>query len=325
MYGEMDPLSGEWTTGVFAAMWAKFNNRANAYNTWIIADGPVDAIWIEDLNTVLDDNKILTLANGDRMPMTPNVKMMFEVETLVNASPATVSRAGIIYVSDTDLDWSPTVEGWVRKQPLSQQALLRSLFTKYMGSSSPTDPGHCIDWLNRNVSQVMQVSRVGVTTGLSDLFRGLTEGKGAIDISVDSDSRIEKIFIYCMFWSVGGLLEADGRVKFDEYIRNIDKSVATMMPKKCQPGETIYMSTLCRTTQEIGRCGNHLCGTIPLAKKSLISAISWSQRWTQRGRVTTASTSTSRRRRYAWWVGRERQRHQPRSCSSAPSTPQRCL
>ena len=45
MYGEMDPLSGEWTTGVFAAMWAKFNNRANAYNTWIIADGPVDAIW----------------------------------------------------------------------------------------------------------------------------------------------------------------------------------------------------------------------------------------------------------------------------------------
>lgn len=65
--------------GVFAAMWAKYNNRQNAYNTWIIADGPVDAIWIEDLNTVLDDNKILTLANGDRMPMTDNVKAMFEV------------------------------------------------------------------------------------------------------------------------------------------------------------------------------------------------------------------------------------------------------
>ncbi|CAM9769809.1 unnamed protein product, partial [Choristocarpus tenellus] len=152
MYGEVDPLSGEWNTGVFAAMWAKYNNRANAYNTWIIADGPVDAIWIEDLNTVLDDNKILTLANGDRMPMTDNVKAMFEVETLVNASPATVSRAGIIFVSDTDLDWSPVMEGWVRKRPAAEQDILRDLFQKWMGESEPTNPGHCMDYLNRNTS-----------------------------------------------------------------------------------------------------------------------------------------------------------------------------
>jgi dynein heavy chain len=237
MYGEMDPLSGEWTTGVFAAMWAKYNNRANAYNTWIIADGPVDAIWIEDLNTVLDDNKILTLANGDRIPMTANVKIMFEVETLVNASPATVSRAGIIYVSETDLDWSPTVEGWIRKQPNFQQTILRSFFNKYMGASTPVDPGHCLDWISRNTSQVMPCSRVGLTTGLCDLFKGLTEGKGAIDISADTEKRVERILLYCLSWSVGGLLEAENRVKFDLWLRGIDKS--GLMPK-CNQGETIF-------------------------------------------------------------------------------------
>ena len=94
MYGESDPMSGEWSTGVFAAIWAKYNNRNNAFNVWIITDGPVDAIWIEDLNIMLDDNKILTLANGDRITMTDNVKIMFEVETLANASPTTVSCAG---------------------------------------------------------------------------------------------------------------------------------------------------------------------------------------------------------------------------------------
>jgi len=249
MYGEMDLMSGEWTTGVFAAIWAKYNNRQNNYNTWIINDGPVDAIWIEDLNTVLDDNKILTLANGDRIPMTANVKIMFEVETLVNASPATVSRAGIIFVSDTDLDWAPVVEGWIRKQPTSQQAILRGLFTKYMGSSSPVDPGHCIDWINRNLTQVMPISRVGVAASLCDLFKGLTEGKNAIDITVDTEKRFEKIFLYCLFWSVGGLLEDADRLRFDEFIRSIDKSSGLVMPK-CNPGESVYEYFVHATTGE---------------------------------------------------------------------------
>jgi dynein heavy chain len=62
LYGQTDPVSGEWIKGVFASIWEKFNNRDLPYITWICQDGPVDAIWIEDLNTVLDDNKILTLA-----------------------------------------------------------------------------------------------------------------------------------------------------------------------------------------------------------------------------------------------------------------------
>ena len=83
MYVVTDPASQEWVKGVFAAIWERANNKANPFWTWIMMDGPVDAIWIEDLNTVLDDNKILTLANGDRFPMTDNCKIMFENEQLI--------------------------------------------------------------------------------------------------------------------------------------------------------------------------------------------------------------------------------------------------
>lgn len=239
MYGETDPMSGEWTTGVFAAMWAKYNNRNNAYNTWIIADGPVDAIWIEDLNTVLDDNKILTLANGDRMPMTDNVKMMFEVETLVNASPATVSRAGIIYVSDTDLDWAPVLESWVRKREESRQDLLRNLITKWLGTCTPSDPGHCFNFLSRSTKEVMVEGRVGKVTSFAQLFQGLTEGEGSeyLETSKNFERDMEKIFLYCLCWSVGALLEADDRTKLDQWLREKDTN-------KCMPvvedSETIY-------------------------------------------------------------------------------------
>ncbi len=114
MYGVMNNITGEWIPGVFSEIWKKCNDKKNKHASWIICDGPVDAIWIENLNTVLDDNKILTLANAERIPMIDLSKMVFEVENLNNASPATVSRCGQVYVSETDLNWEPLIEQWNR-------------------------------------------------------------------------------------------------------------------------------------------------------------------------------------------------------------------
>jgi len=113
MFGVVNPITGDWTPGVFSELWKKYNSKSIKGNTWLTCDGPIDAIWIENLNTVLDDNKILTLANGDRTAMTDNTKMVFEVENLNNASPATVSRCGIVFVSIQDLSWEPLIYTWI--------------------------------------------------------------------------------------------------------------------------------------------------------------------------------------------------------------------
>lgn len=48
--------------------------------------------WIESLNTVMDDNKILTLASNERIALTPTMRLIFEISNLRTATPATVTR-----------------------------------------------------------------------------------------------------------------------------------------------------------------------------------------------------------------------------------------
>lgn len=239
MYGEVDKVSGEWTTGVFAAIWAKMNHRNNKFNTWLICDGPVDAIWIEDLNTVLDDNRILTLANGDRIPMTDQNKIMFEVESLRNASPATVSRAGIIYVSETDLDWYAVAKSWMQKQDPDHAAFLNTMFAKWIGTWSPSDPGELYQKLERAEfdDEVIQTSRVGKVSSLLSLLSSMMSSVKLSDTVVEMEEELEKMFVMSLIWSFGGNLEMEGRHKFDTHLRTIDRD---MLPELENSEETSF-------------------------------------------------------------------------------------
>ncbi|KAM6459278.1 dynein axonemal heavy chain 14 [Liasis olivaceus] len=80
---------------------------------WIILDGPVDPVWIENLNSVLDDSRTLCLANSERIYLSPGIRMIFEVDSVSQASPATISRCAMVYVDPTDLGWEPYVKTWL--------------------------------------------------------------------------------------------------------------------------------------------------------------------------------------------------------------------
>ena len=103
LYGNLDSTTREWTDGLFTSILRKIvdNLRGeDAKRHWIIFDGDVDPEWVENLNSVLDDNKILTLPNGERLSLPPNVRVLFEVETLKYATLATVSRCGMVWFNN---------------------------------------------------------------------------------------------------------------------------------------------------------------------------------------------------------------------------------
>lgn len=108
--------------------------RESQKHKWTILDGDIDPEWIESLNTVMDDNKVLTLVSNDRIPLSAEMRLIFEIDNLRNATPATVSRAGVLFINETDIGWLPYMNQWLDR---SVESVLRQ--TKE-GASIPLSP-----------------------------------------------------------------------------------------------------------------------------------------------------------------------------------------
>ena len=276
MFGKLDVSTNDWNDGIFSALWRRTMKGKKGEYFWIVLDGPVDPNWIENLNSVLDDSKILTLANGDRMNLPQTVKLIFEPENLDNASPATVSRCGMVYMSSDGLDWYPMLESWIKKTGLSREetVAMANIFTEYFSK--------IYKWSSANLRFVMNVLQVHMLHTVFVLLESMmpslnsTEEKDGfkkpvieptvtkekdqenpeiksnpndpIDGDSDSDDEeinqpdnsssydYQQIFIFTICWAIGGYLEDSERIKLEEYLR---KQTDLRLPD-LGPGESIF-------------------------------------------------------------------------------------
>eukprot|EP01028_Stygiella_incarcerata_P002288 TRINITY_DN1424_c1_g1_i1.p1 TRINITY_DN1424_c1_g1~~TRINITY_DN1424_c1_g1_i1.p1 ORF type:complete len:2631 (-),score=647.35 TRINITY_DN1424_c1_g1_i1:5218-13110(-) len=225
LYGNFDPVSHEWTDGVLAKTFRHCASDTSTDRKWLMFDGPVDAIWIENMNTVLDDNKKLCLMSGEIMQMSSTMNMIFEVQDLAVASPATVSRCGMIYMEPSAMGWEPLFKSWVQTmvpECLQKRSSVMELIENLQGWLIPP----CLHFIRRECREPAPTSDINLVNSLIRIFecmfvRSFDPAKDESKPDRDVTIMIENSFIFALLWSIGGSVDTASRFKFDAFLRRV--------------------------------------------------------------------------------------------------------
>lgn len=170
LLGLMNHDTREFNDGVLTASARAVVKEPQETLCWIVCDGDIDPEWVESLNSVLDDNHLLTLPNGERISFGNNINFIFETNDLKFASPATVSRLGMIFLSDEDVDVSRITKTWIKKQDEKVQPKIQQWLDDIFFKA--------LEWtLHRQELFVVETTKIGIVKNALSYMNNL-QSKG---------------------------------------------------------------------------------------------------------------------------------------------------
>ncbi|CAF1493626.1 unnamed protein product [Rotaria magnacalcarata] len=219
LYGQFNLTTNEWNDGILSRIMRQVCADEKPDEKLILFDAPVDTSWIESMNSLMDDNKLLTLANGERISMPPQVTLLFETEDLSTASPATVSRAGIVYCDYEKLGWKPYLESWLKQRESQDlRTELANCITKYLESIMKYKHMYC-----KELIPIHELNGIISLTKLFDTFWYTNEIQTQINENETMSGRlIEMWFVFCLMWSIAASVNDEGRRKIDIFFRETE-------------------------------------------------------------------------------------------------------
>jgi len=198
LYGFVNMATREWKDGIISKVMRDLGQIPDLHPKWILLDGDLDANWIESMNSVMDDNRLLTLPSNERIPLKVHMKMIFEIRDLNYATPATATRAGIVCMDDTfGCQWRSYVKSWILKQehPDAVKEQLWTYFEKYGAMATL--------WMLKNAKILVPMFDICLIMACCSL----------LDYSLTPTAleALEYWFIFCFTSAVGlCLAEVDG-------------------------------------------------------------------------------------------------------------------
>ncbi|RKO98183.1 hypothetical protein CXG81DRAFT_17063 [Caulochytrium protostelioides] len=205
LFGYINPSTREWKDGLFSSILRDMASTPGTDPKWMILDGDIDPNWIESLNTVMDDNKMLTLASNERIPLKPHLRLIFEIADLKYATPATVSRAGILYISASDLGWNPHVQSWLdKREDATEKSALSVLFDRFVNP--------CLEVLRSGRFKMANVEEFSLIVSLCNILEGLLIPE---NVPKGCDKEWYEIYFgFAVVWAFGGPIITETTVDY---------------------------------------------------------------------------------------------------------------
>ncbi|OMJ92391.1 hypothetical protein SteCoe_4833 [Stentor coeruleus] len=192
LLGHMDNDTREWNEGVLTAAARECVKQPLDVRSWVICDGDIDPEWIESLNSVLDDNHLLTLPTGERISFADNVNFIFETNDLRFASPATVSRMGMIFMSEEDVDIRRLIVSWMKKQPTEDGMRIERWVEEILMTG--------LEWaLLNHDDMIVPTTKVGIVMSALSMLSGI---------------KTKTEFVYAVIRGIGSNFKQEQRVRF---------------------------------------------------------------------------------------------------------------
>ncbi|XP_043569115.1 dynein axonemal heavy chain 3-like [Chiloscyllium plagiosum] len=212
LYGSFDPVSHEWSDGILANVFREHATSLTSDRKWCIFDGPVDAVWVENMNTVLDDNKKVI--------------------------------CGMIYMEPMNLGWELLVQSWLATK-LPQQLTTEQRQVVQMLCNWLLPP--CLDFVQKKCNLMVQSSPMHLTVSMLKIYESLLAD---ISFTEDPVGEAEEIFpalqvvdeksfsstrqkeveevtnhliayaFFSVIWSVGGMLDPASKPRFSDFFSN---------------------------------------------------------------------------------------------------------
>lgn len=230
LFGSFADESRIWRDGICSKVFRSFLENDSFDRKWIAFDGPLNDVWIESLYTVLDTNKALHLASGEKIIVMDSVSIIFETMNMVEASPAILSRCGMIYIESNSIDWRPYVKTHISKSDIynGYEEVVYLLLNWAMDPSLEFIRKHCTLTL-----AVGQLHCVLSTVQLLEIYLKDTQAENSNETRKTNNFMIwiQAALISSIIWGLGANLDTDSHVKFNSFCTSLWSGTNKEHPK----------------------------------------------------------------------------------------------